>query len=82
MVLAFMASSIVLMALWPDALPPQPVPVESGPGVTHVEAAAQNQESLTTFKQLKMRRRVRMGGAFLTVAVIMRLAYGVGRRLE
>jgi len=82
MVLAFMASSIALLALWPRPLPPEPEPLQAGQGVTHTEAVTQNLERAQHYKNLVIKRRVRLGCAVLAVAVIMRIGYVIGRRLE
>jgi hypothetical protein len=82
MVLAFMASTIVFVALWPAPLPPAPEQVHPGEGVTHVEATTTNSQRVETYRRLATRRRVRIGGAILAITVIVRVAYGIGRRLE
>lgn len=81
LILAFMASTIVLVILWPEPMPPFPEPIHPGPGVTHVDAVTLNAERLEQHQRLARQRLIRIGGAGLAITVIVTMGVRIGRRL-
>jgi hypothetical protein len=82
LVIAFMASSIAVVVLWPDPLPPRPQPVQPGPEMTHVQAVSVNAQQVEKYERLEREHFLRIGGAILAVTLILTAGYKLGRHIK
>ena len=81
MVLTLMVVSITMVALWPGPPPSEPPVVQSGPGVSHVEATNLNLQYREEYEKRGNRRLIQIGCAVAAITLIVSIGVRLGRRI-